>query len=377
MFWNIKSTYFIKNIFEYLIDKIKLNIIRYNKRFQNALDINLINYKFFSGRYIIKESNELFKIYNAFTDTLIFEGNYLNGKGKEYYNGGKLLFEGEYLNGKRNGKGKEYNWFGELKFESEYLNGRRNGKNELYYHDGKIFCEGEYLNNKMWNLKQYDRNGNLINELINGKGYMKIYNMYFELIHEGEFLNGLKNGKGKEYYKNYKLKFEGDYLNGRRWNVKEYDINGNLICELKNGKGYIKEYGMFDQLIYEGNYLYGLKNGKGKEYNDNNKLKFEGEYLNGKRNGIGKEYNDAGELMFEGEYLYNYKKKGKYYIKGKLEYEGEFLYNKKYKGKGYDENGNIIYELINGNGKVKEYNDNGALIFEGEYLNGKKNNRSK
>ena len=32
---------------------------------------------------------------------------------------------------------------------------------------------------------------------------------------------------------------------------------------------------------------------------------------------------------------------------------------KKWNGKGYDENGNVIYELINGNGKVKEYNEYG------------------
>ena len=31
-------------------------------------------------------------------------------------------------------------------------------------------------------------------------------------------------------------------------------------------------------------------------------FKFEGEYLNGQRNGKGKEYND-GKLIFEGEYL--------------------------------------------------------------------------
>ena len=55
-----------------------------------------------------------------------------------------------------------------------------------------------------------------------------------------------------------------------------------------------------------------------------------------------------------------------------MEYEGEFLYNKRWNGKGFDENGNIIYELINGNGKVKEYNDFGVLEYEGEYLKGKK-----
>ena len=32
-------------------------------------------------------------------------------------------------------------------------------------------------------------------------------------------------------------------------------------------------------------------------------LEFEGEYLNGKKNGKGKEYNNIGEIIFEGEYL--------------------------------------------------------------------------
>ena len=94
------------------------------------------------------------------------------------------------------------------------------------------------------------------------------------------------------------------------------------------------------------------------------------------RNGKGKIYSN-GNLIFDGVFLYNYKLKGKLYIKNKLEYEGEFLYNKKWNGKGYDENGNIIYELINGNGKVKEYNDKGKLIFEGEYLNSKENGKGK
>ena len=32
-------------------------------------------------------------------------------------------------------------------------------------------------------------------------------------------------------------------------------------------------------------------------------LKFEGEYLNGEKNGKGKEYHDNGKLKYEGEYL--------------------------------------------------------------------------
>ena len=37
------------------------------------------------------------------------------------------------------------------------------------------------------------------------------------------------------------------------------------------------------KLEFEGEYLNGERNGKGKEYNHQKKLKFEGEYLNGKK----------------------------------------------------------------------------------------------
>ena len=60
----------------------------------------------------------------------------------------------------------------------------------------------------------------------------------------------------------------------------------NIIYELKNGKGFVKEYDG-DHLIFEGQYLYGKRNGKGKQY-WNNQLEFEGEYLNEERNGHGK-----------------------------------------------------------------------------------------
>ena len=45
--------------------------------------------------------------------------------------------------------------------------------------------------------------------------------MYGKLIYEGEYLNGKKwNGKGKEYNKYGELIFEGEYLNGNKWNGK-------------------------------------------------------------------------------------------------------------------------------------------------------------
>ena len=94
-------------------------------------------------------------------------------------------------------------------------------------------------------------------------------------------MNGQKNGKVKEYNIRGKLLFEGGYRNGLKWSGKGYDGNNNIVYELNNGKGYVKEYDYYSFLVSEGEYVNGQKNGKGKEYNIDGSFKFEGEYLNG------------------------------------------------------------------------------------------------
>ena len=75
-------------------------------------------------------------------------------------------------------------------------------------------------------------------------------------------MNGLKNGKGKDYYSNGEIEFEGEYLNGKKWNGKQYDKDKkNKIFEIKEGKGYLKEY-LDSDLIFEGEYVEGIRNGK-------------------------------------------------------------------------------------------------------------------
>ena len=124
-----------------------------------------------------------------------------------------------------------------------------------------------------------------------------------------------------------------------------------------------------DRLIFEGQYLNGLKNGKGKEYDhENGKLIFEGEFLNGKRNGKGKEYNYDGSLTFEGEYLNGIKNgKGKEYDYDKIIFEGEYLNGESIVGKIIDYKGNVYYENRKIDGLVKEYYNNENIQFEGEY----------
>ena len=107
-----------------------------------------------------------------------------------------------------------------------------------------------------------------------GKG--KEYNYKGQLKYLGQYLNGKWNGKGKEYNWKGELEFQGEFLNGKRWN----GIIKNYYCENNN---YV--------FRREGEYKNGDLNGKGKEYEkDTHRLIFEGEYLNGYRHGKGKEY---------------------------------------------------------------------------------------
>ena len=65
------------------------------------------------------------------------------------------------------------------------------------------------------------KNGNVIYELINGKGTVREYN-YQGLVYEGEYLNGKRHGKGKEYnYNSGKLEYEGEFDNGERVKKKQ------------------------------------------------------------------------------------------------------------------------------------------------------------
>ena len=102
----------------------------------------------------------------------------------------------------------------------------------------------------------------------------------------------MKTGRTKEYNENGKEIFEGEYLNGEKWNGKgkDFSYDGKLLFENK--------------LKYEIELLDGIETGKIREYNGNGDLEFEGKYLNSKRwNGKIFEYYEKAVLKFECEYI--------------------------------------------------------------------------
>ena len=70
----------------------------------------------------------------------------------------------------------------------------------------------------------------------------KVIKIMVILEYEGKYVNGEKNGEGKEYFNNGSLKFKGEYLNGKRWNGKGYNKDGIIDFEIKDGNGKGKEY---------------------------------------------------------------------------------------------------------------------------------------
>ena len=57
----IKSKYNLQEIFDFLIQNIKLNVIKYNKEIQNKLNITLDDYKKESQYDIVKQNGVLKK----------------------------------------------------------------------------------------------------------------------------------------------------------------------------------------------------------------------------------------------------------------------------------------------------------------------------
>ena len=171
MLLRIKSFFTIRNIISKINEERKLKLLKYNKRLQIICNLSLHNYKQFTGKYIVFDAN---------------------GLGKEYNHNNELIFKGIYNKGEKNGICKEYNCYGGLLFEGKYLNGKRNGKGkEFDYFSGTLIFEGDYLNNK-------------------------------------------RNGIGKEYDKYGNVKFEGLYVNNKKWTGKGNILKKSEICDSFN-----------------------------------------------------------------------------------------------------------------------------------------------
>ena len=64
-------------------------------------------------------------------------------------------------------------------------------------------------------------------------------------------------------------------------------------------------------------------------------------------------------------------------MKVNIKFDGIYKEDMKWTGKGYNINGNLEYEIKDGNGKFKEFYEDGILEFEGEIVKGKRSGYGK
>jgi antitoxin component YwqK of YwqJK toxin-antitoxin module len=198
------------------------------------------------------------------------EGNMLDdgnkdGHWREYFTDGSLKAEGNYDDGKTIGEWKYYHLNGKIEQTGKFnRQGKPEGPWKWYYENGKLLRDENYHNGlKDGLLTEYDEEGTV--------------------IQEGEFLNGEEDGPwfyltGDDYVK-------GVYRDGQR-NGMWYTYN--LV---RNGE---KTDSM---IVFKGNFIDDLPDGKHSWFWDNGKVHDEGLYVMGKKEGDWTIYNYDGTLF--------------------------------------------------------------------------------
>lgn len=238
-----------------------------------------------------------------------------DGKGSLFDQEGELLFEGEFVNHMKQGNGIMY-LKGQLIYQGEFIQNKKQGHGILYK-DGHIHYEGHFRNDLM------DGYGVLYYEEEVIRPYQTLRAQYPHLNqpqYEGDFVHGMKKGKGKQYYPNGFLQYEGDFIwhhmqgAGKLYyptesptaeelarGVTNLHYEGHFFEDLKHGKG--KVYSRDGILEAEGQFKENMMTGQGTLYYANGQASYIGDLVQGKKHGRGDYYNEEGKIIYSGEFI--------------------------------------------------------------------------
>lgn len=219
------------------------------------------------GKYVNEKRDSLWRFYKGGQLSRVDEyvDGELNGKSISYFDNGRPAVIGFYSDGVQDSIQLDFSKNGKLIEETSYKNNKKNGPFTSYYINGKKELEGVYFNDEFDDtLKSYNDDGSLrmVVEFENGLEVSKRYvnsvnDVYYDdgVMQSTEtYKNGVKEGLVKEWYsnyewimeegfdkqtnrnevyktlKNYTVKMEGNYRQGKKDGVfNYYNEDGNLI----------------------------------------------------------------------------------------------------------------------------------------------------
>ena len=229
-----------------------------------------------------------------------YKDNVAEGVRREYAKDGKItdayiMHRGRMIGhgiideeGRRQGPWKEYYIEGPLRAEGNYLNNLHTGEWKFYHLNGQLEQIGRYdkKGKGTGNWKWYFDNGLLRRDenIFEGshEGDYVEYHTDSTILLEGVFVDNIKEGHWVESHNGYRE--EGDYLDG-----------------VRDGKW---KYFYTEELLYfEGTFIDGTPDGMHKWYYKNGQVSLQGKYIMGMKEGDWKYYNEEGQVSLIIKYV--------------------------------------------------------------------------
>ena len=219
------------------------------------------------------------------------------------YDGVESKYVGDIENMKPNGQGILTSLDG-YKYVGEFYDGKQHGQGIITFSDGNKGI-GEFRGNKPWNIKTYDKDGNIKWMMSNGVKVEK--SILFRDTPRSKWVKG-----GEKWFRSgdekRQAKYEGEIVTGapNGWGTITFPSGSNYVGEFKDGK----RTGQGTMSFFDGGKYKG---------------KYEGKWKDGRKNGQGTETYSSGR-----------------------KYEGEWKNNKPWEGTLYDRNEKNIGRIVNG-----------------------------
>ena len=227
---------------------------------------------------------------------------------------------------------------------------------------------GTVVNEDKLKRKNDETQRYLFDNKLNGKQVINEKGDYYI----GEYKDGKMHGKGTIFFKNGKIKYEGNFVNNKKEGMGKYFFEYGEYFIKENSKKYYLSNGDY----YLGPWLNDKRYGIGKIFLKNGKVKYAGDFVNNKFEGNGMYIFEDGYYYY-GQWMDDYQHgKGNIYDKkGKIVFSADFIKDKA-EGIGklyFVDGGYFIGQFQNGklNGKGKLFSKDGIILYELLFNNGK------